>query len=625
MSNRDAGRADAAGRRRGPSWLRPLAGALGAAPWGLALFACTGQVQDPGNNGTSATGGSGGSGATSAAGSGSTTGGSSGAGGSGGTSSAGVPGTGGTGAGSGGTGNMGGAPGGTGGTGGTLVDNGLPGRSLVRRLSNAEYDATIKTLLGDTTGYASAFPTDTVVNGFTNNTDVQDVGPTLVEQYLIVAEQVATKAVQTPDVLLGCALADGDACIRDFISRFGKRAWRRPITTEEQTDLLSVFTSARDAFDAATGVRLLLEAFLTSPSFLYRVEVGVPVAGATYSALTSWELASRLSYFLTGTMPDDALLAAAEADGLSTPEGIAAQAERLLGTATARAQVAEFFAGWLDLRALSRLQRETTEFPDWDDALPQLFADETRAFATNVIFDGVGDLKTLLTAPFTYGDPTLAAYYGGTAGPVQNGMARIELPPARRAGILTHASFLAAHSKEIQTDPVSRGKFVRERILCQGVDPPPPELMVKAPTITPGTTARQRFTEHEADPVCAGCHVMIDPIGLAFENYDAIGQWRDMEQGQVIDASGNLTETDVEGPFNGVVEMTANMARSRVVSECFVRQWFRFTFGRGESVADDPRIATIANGFDGTSGQVRALLVALTQTPDFRYLAPSTP
>ncbi len=550
-----------------------------------------------------------------------------GSGGAGGTMSAGTSGAGGTDAGSGATGNVGGTgTGGASGTGGTLVDNGLPGRALVRRLSNVEYDATIRSLLGDVTGYASAFSTDTVVHGFTNNTDVQDVGPALVEQYLLVAEQIAARAVQSPDVLLGCPLANGDACISDFIGRFGKRAWRRPISAEEQTDLLSVYTSGRDAVDEATGVRMLLEAFLVSPSFLYRAEVGVPVAGTTYSALTSWELASRLSYFLTGTMPDDELLAAAEADGLSTAAGLAAQAERLLGTATARAQVAEFFAGWLDLRQLPRLQRETTEFPSWNDTLPQLFGDETRAFATNVVFDGVGDLRTLLTAPFTYGDPSLAAYYGGTAGPVQNGVARIDLPPAFRAGLLTQASFLAAHSKEIQTDPVSRGKFVRERILCQGIDPPPPELMISAPTITPGTTARQRFMEHEANPVCAGCHVLIDPIGLAFENYDAIGQWRDLEQGQTIDASGNLTSTDVEGPFNGVVEMTAKLAQSHVVSECFVRQWFRFTFGRGESVADDPRIATIANGFDGTSGQVRALLVALTQTPDFRYLAQvSTP
>ena len=198
-------------------------------------------------------------------------------------------------------------------SGGALVDNGLPGRALVRRLSNTEYDATIVSLLGDKTGYAAAFPTDTVVNGFSNNTDVQDVPPALAEQYMVVSEQIAANATKNTDTLLGCKLSAGEACINDFITRFGLRAWRRPITAIEQTDLLSVY---RSGADSTTGVRLLLEAFLVSPSFLYRVEVGVPVAGKTYRALTSWEIASRLSYFLTGTMPDDQLFATAQADRL---------------------------------------------------------------------------------------------------------------------------------------------------------------------------------------------------------------------------------------------------------------------------------------------------------------------
>ncbi len=512
----------------------------------------------------------------------------------------------------------------TGTTGTTLVDDGLPGRALVRRLSNVEYDKTIETLLGDTTDYASGFPEDTVVNGFTNNTDVQDVGPALAEQYLLTAEQVADKALQNPDALLECNLADGETCVNDFISRFGKRAWRRPITAEEQADLLSVFVAGREDFDATTGVKLLLEAFLVSPNFLYRPEIGIPVPGESYAALTSWELASRLSYFLTGTMPDDELLSVAEADGLSTPAGLAAQAERLLATPAAREQVAAFFSGWLDLRAVPRLQRDTAQFPNWNGTLPELFAEETTTFATRVVFDGAGDLKTLLTAPFTYGDPSLAAYYGGSASQMQDGILRIDLPPTERAGILTQASFLAAHAKEIQTDPVSRGKFVRERLLCQGVPPPPPDLMVTAPTITPGTTTRERFEEHEANPVCASCHTLLDPVGLAFEHYDSIGQWRDVEQGIAIDASGNLTETDVEGPFDGVVEMAEKLGQSSMVSECFVRQWFRFAFGRGESTEDDARIATIASGFGDANGRVRDLLVALTQTPDFRYLAKET-
>jgi hypothetical protein len=584
------------------SWLRPAFLAIAIGPLGFALTACTTQIDGHGPGGAGATGGSGAHGGASA-----------------GASTAGAT--------AGGSGNDGtGGSAGAGGSAGTMppVDNGLPGRALVRRLSNVEYDATIASLLGDSTGYASAFPVDTVVHGFTNNTDVQDVAPALAEQYLLVAEQIAARAAQNTDALLGCRLADGDACISDFITRFGKRAWRRPITAEEQADLLTVFAAGRDGFDATIGVKLLLEAFLVAPSFLYRVEVGVPVAGQPYAALTSWEIASRLSYFLTGTMPDDELFAAAEADALSTADGIATHARRLLETPRARAQVAEFFTGWLDLRAVPRLQRNTAEFPEWDSTLPDSFAEETRTFATNVVFGGGGDLRTLLTAPFTFGDPALASYYGGTAGQAQDGIARIDLPPTQRAGLLTQASFLAVHSKEIQTDPVSRGKFVRERILCQGIDPPPPDIMVTAPVITPGTTTRQRFMEHEANPACAGCHVLIDPVGLAFENYDAIGRWRDTEQGLTIDASGDLTETDVSGPFVGVVPMTEKLAASAIVSECFVRQWFRFAFGRAESMADDPRIATIASGYATANGQVRELLVLLTQTPDFRYLAMET-
>jgi len=174
------------------------------------------------------------------------------------------------------------------------------------------------------------------------------------------------------------------------------------------------------------------------------------------------------------------------------------------------------------------------------------------------------------------------------------------------------------------TDPVARGKFVRERIFCQGLPPPPTDLVITAPVITPGTTTRQRFKDHESQPACAGCHVNIDPIGLAFENFDAIGQWRDQEQGLTIDASGELTGTDVTGAIVGVAPMAAKMAQSSEAAACFVRQWFRFAFGRAESDSDDPRIATIAGGFQGAKEKVQDLLVSLTTTPDFRYLAAET-
>jgi hypothetical protein len=516
-----------------------------------------------------------------------------------------------------------GTTGGTmGGAAGVAIDG--PGRSLIRRLSNAEYDATVATLMGDPTPRSSAFPPDTAVHGFMNNSDVQDVSPALGEQYLSAAEAIAAKATQTAagtDTLLGCKLAAGETCLVDFIARFGKRAWRRPLDATEQADLLGVFRAGRDKFDATTGVQLVIEALLTSPTFLYRAEVGRPVDGKTYNALTSWEMASRLSYFLTGTMPDDRLMQLADADGLTTPDSVAAEARRLLATPAARQQTAEFFAGWLDLRATARLQRDTAQFPKWDSRYTGLFSDETRAFVKSVVFDGAGDFQTLMTAPFTYGAPELAAFYGGTAGPATAGVARIDLPPAQRAGLLTQASFLAIHAKEIQTDPVARGKFIRERVLCQGIAPPPPDIVITPPVITPGSTTRQRFTQHESVAACAACHRLLDPVGLAFENYDAIGQWRDQEQGLAIDSSGNLTGTDVEGPFNGVVAMAAKLSGSKTAASCFVRQWFRFAFGKAEVVDDDPRIDALASTFQQNKNKVIELMVALTATPDFRYLA----
>lgn len=497
------------------------------------------------------------------------------------------------------------------------VDDGLPGRSLIRRLSNAEYAATIRSLLGDETDYAATFPSDTVVNGFTNNTDVQDVGPALAEQYMVAAEAISTKAVQDVEDLLGCSPSADLTCIPDFIAHFGKRAWRRPLTATEQNELLTLFQSEPDA---VTGLRLVLQALLVSPSFLYRAEVGVSVPGQTHHALTSWEMASRLSYFLTGTMPDAQLMAAAEADELSTPAQVEVQARRLLATDAAREQVADFFSGWLNLRALERLERDEEQFPSWDTRLPLLFHDETRTFATRVVFDG-GNLSTLLTASFTYGDRSLAAFYGGALGAADGDVARIELPAAQRAGLLTQASFLATHAKEIQTDPVARGKFVRERLLCQGVPAPPPDLVISPPEITPGSTTRQRFAQHEADPGCAGCHMLIDPIGLAFEHYDAVGQWRDQEQGVDIDASGELTASDVPGVYDGVVQMAAKLAESEMVAECFVRYWFRYALGRGESDDESTRMKTITQTFESQEQRVQELLIALTLTPDFLYLA----
>src|SRR5450432_1258544 len=236
----------------------------------------------------------------------------------------------------GGTTGAGGTATGAGGAAGGVVMTLVPGRSPLRRLSRVEYDNTVRDLLGDKTQPALSFEPDVIAEGFTNNADTQNVGTSLAQQYLTAAEALAVNATKDLVGLMGCdataaaAAGGGDACVRAFVTRFGQRAWRRPLVATEVDTLDAVYATARADFDVPTSMQTVLEVMLTSPNFLYRVEHGVKAGGATIIPLTSWELASRLSYFLLGSMPDDALFSAAAADELKTSDQIAAQARRLL-------------------------------------------------------------------------------------------------------------------------------------------------------------------------------------------------------------------------------------------------------------------------------------------------------
>jgi hypothetical protein len=503
----------------------------------------------------------------------------------------------------------------------------VPGRSPLRRLSRTEYDNTVRDLLGDATRPARQFEPDTLAEGFTNNADTQNVGTSLAQQYLTAAEALSVAATKNLSALMGCdptstAATGGDACVRGFLTRFGQRAWRRPLQPAELDALAAVYAKARADFDVPTSVQTVLQVFLTSPNFLYRVELGAPdarAAGAKVVPLTSWELASRLSYFLLGSMPDDALFQAASADALRTPDQVAAQARRLLagGNGAVTDRIAQFFTEWMHLVNVASMQKDKTAFPSFTPTLGAAMLQETQTFVTRTIFGGPGDLTTLLTAPYTYATPEIASLYGG-ATPAADG--KLMLDPKERAGLLTQPALLATFAKGDSTDPVHRGKFVFESVLCGTVPPPPPNINITPPTITPGTTARQRFAEHDSVQACAICHKFMDPLGLAFENYDGVGKWRDTEGGKAIDASGMLQGTDVDGPFVGAVELAQRLAQSPRVSACAVRQLFRFGFGRFETPADAPTLDQLAGAFQTNRQKIVELLVALTQVPAFLQL-----
>jgi hypothetical protein len=360
-----------------------------------------------------------------------------------------------------------------------------------------------------------------------------------------------------------------------------------------------------------------LQVLLQSPQFLYLLEPADPaLAPGSVAPLDVWQVASRLSYFLLGSLPDDALFAVAEAGSLTTAEQVAAEARRLLTLERARERIGLFFTEWLYLRNVDRMEKDATMYPNYDLSLGPLLRQQVELFAESVVLDQGGTAVDLLTAPYTFMTPELAPIYG-VAAPTSAGFTRVDLDPSRRAGLLTHAGLLASLAKADQTDPVHRGKFVRERLLCEALAPPPPNANITPPAIDPNATTRERFAQHEADPGCAGCHLYMDPIGLGFEHYDALGQWRDTEAGLAIDASGEILGSDVAGTFDGALELANKLTQSRQVMDCLAKTWFRFALGRSVAEGDAAGLAALGDRFASAGFNMAELMVQVTQSRAF--------
>lgn len=493
-----------------------------------------------------------------------------------------------------------------------------------RRLTRAEYDATVRDLLGDASGPAKGFSVDEKVGVFANNTiaPVTDLG---VEQYQAAAEQLATTATEPANLqrLLPCASTGDEACAVDFIRTFGKRAFRRPLVAEEVEDLRRLYAQAyADAGGGATfatRIKLIIQAILQAPSFLYRIEVGTPVLERPGVArLGDHELATRLSYLFWGTTPDADLLAAADAGRLATPAGIEAEARRLIASDRFGASVDSFHVQWLDLDHLSTAEKDPVLYPTFGPTLAGTMMNETKLFARDVVQKGDAKLRTLLTSPVAYVNKELAAIYGISYS--GNAVVRVALPATERAGLLTQAGFLTMHATRNQSSPIRRGLIVRQRLLCQTPPPPPPDVQVVAPDPKPGLTTRERFAEHVENPVCASCHQLFDPIGFGFESYDGVGTYRASEGDKPIDASGQLLATaDADGPFNGAVELSARLAGSNEVQGCVVRLWLEYAVG--QPLMDDQQCVVdgLRDAFVRSDGDMRALLLALAQSDAFRH------
>lgn len=490
-----------------------------------------------------------------------------------------------------------------------------PGPAPLRRLTRFEYNNAVRDLLGDATRPADTFPPEEELTGFDNDAASLRVSRVLAEKYFTVAQEVAARATRDLAKLLGCAPvpAGPDACVRGFIQRFGLRAYRRPLEAEEADRLQALYEKARgEEGGPEAGVLRLVQAILMAPSFMYRIE-SPPREGVALAR--PYDLASRLSFTLWGSIPDDELLTAAREGRLSSAGDVAVQARRMLADPRTGNQVRHFHALLFELDEAEHLEKDAGAFPGYAKDLGPLFREETERFLAHVVLTGKG-VETMLTAPFTFMNGRLASFHGvkGVAGEAWQ---EVALDPARRAGFITQSSVMAIHAKVDRTEPIFRGLFVRGALFCGSTPSPPPGAEVTMGR--PNLTGRERLEEHRRDPGCAGCHRLFDPIGLSFENLDAVGRWRDTENGKPIDATGELVGTDVDGVYDGPVALARKLNQSAMVKRCLVGKWFSYAQGRPAAGADRCSIAGLERAFARSDHRFQDLLVALTQTDAFLY------
>ena len=493
------------------------------------------------------------------------------------------------------------------------------GPAPLRPLTRFQYDNAVRDLLGDTSHPAAAFPPENEVDGYRTYASANVATPLLVESYLSAAEAIAARAAgeRLADVAPCAVGQDEAACGHAFAAAFAARAFRRPASEAELRPLQLLFDSGHPQ-GYAKGVEMVVQAVLQSPQFLYRVDgLKAPTVETGAIALGGYELAGRLSFALWGSVPDAELLTAAAEGQLTTAADVEREARRLLDDARARDIVRDFSEQWLGLSRLDGAVRDGAEVEP--AVLSHALRRSLDQYLSDSYFGPAGTFEKLFTSPQVWVNATLSPLYGGTAPAADF---EPQMMPDPRGGLLTQPGLMALLSHSDQSAPVIRGVFVRERMLCETVPQPPPNVNTTAPDPDPNATTRERFRQHTEQEACAGCHKMIDGIGFGFERYDQLGRYRAVENGLDVDESGDVVgfaEEGLNGPFAGPVELSARIAVSEKARDCLATNWYRYTYGRQEVLEDSCSLSQVQERFRSSEGSLKELLVALTQTDAFLY------
>ncbi len=492
------------------------------------------------------------------------------------------------------------------------------GLAPMRRLTKVQYDNSVRDLFAGAVEPGPTFPTSVIHEQYSNNPAANVVSLSAAEDILLAAEHAGAQVVEDIGAIVSCD--PGPACAESFIEDLGRRAFRRPLRVEERQALLDLHTqvAAEDGF--ADGIGTVVTVMLQAPQFLYLFEEGGAELEPGVVELTDFELATRLSYLLWDTTPDDELLQLAEAGLLHEPEALREQAQRLLADpARSGPALDRFFREWMHFDGVPAYDKDSALFPAYDETLASAMDQELSRFIDGVIQGDEPTLRSLLESSTTQVDATMAAFYG-VAAPA-GGWAEVTLPAEQRPGLLSRPALLAEHSTSTSSAPIFRGRLVRTQLLCDSLPPPPADAMANAPQYPDGATEREKSAILMDHMNCGACHGLMNPIGLGFERFDPVGRWRELDiDGSPVDASGEILSGDeaLAGAFDGVPELGERLAGSEVVAECFVNQLYRHTLGLEVTQVLGCAVEPIEQAFVASGGEIPSLLLELVSSNAFR-------
>ena len=462
------------------------------------------------------------------------------------------------------------------------------GQRSLRRLTRLEIQNSVDAILGSNFDVMSQLPADTKDEGLDNSVESLVVTTEHAKAYLDMAKSISEKMLERSQSFLTCQ--DG-SCMDKFLDDYGSLIWRKKLSSEEKSSLLAYYQKeAQSQGTWQEGFSSLVAAMFFAPEFTYRAEIGEVLGGV--AKLNDDEIASGLSFLLWGRGPDRELIDLASQGKLQDEDILREQAERLLGTDLAKGQLGHFVDVWLETEKILASNKDQSKWPGFDETFKKDLYNETKDFYNHLTFDTDANFESLYLSDYSIATSRVANFYGGAMS--QN---KVFYPEGERRGILGHGSILASHSNFDSTNPIHRGVFFLEKILCDGLPPPPDSLDVQPPPRDPDATSRERFAAHTDNPACAACHIKIDGAGFGFENFDSAGKIQLIDNGSIVDSKGSIPLDGVKREFDGVYELSGIVAKSQQARLCFAKNVYKQSYGVYGNKEDQCAIESLQSKF----------------------------